>query len=285
MGTWKRIALLLCSAAALGVGLIAFPGSAAAAPPVVPNCAPKASTGSDSCVKGLVTAVNPPLGTTLEPIRLGTRVRSVFSPTSSETTKVTVLYDDAGTQNLTGIPTCPAAELTGKNVSEAWEQCGPGADGSPASEGNAYLSTGLGNNVSGIASTVPNGGGAVGCVMIFKGVDNTHVTLFTRAPVSDAATGCDNPATNTGGLTNVLITGTLTHQPASSPYDYTLTTLNTQTANPALDDFYATLVRGNAFRARCENPLKIKAVFDYTVASDPNDTIAPPYPGTTQACP
>ena len=87
-----------------------------------------------------------------------------------------------GTLNLTGIPTCPASELVGKNIAQAWEQCGPGADGNPASEGNAYLSTGLGNNVSGIASTVPNGGGATGCMMIFKGADNAHVTLYARVP-------------------------------------------------------------------------------------------------------
>ena len=56
MRTRKRVALLLASAAALGVGFIAFPASAAAAPPVVPTCTPKASTGSDSCLRGTVTA-------------------------------------------------------------------------------------------------------------------------------------------------------------------------------------------------------------------------------------
>ncbi|HXF00280.1 MAG TPA: hypothetical protein VN458_08020 [Solirubrobacterales bacterium] len=277
MRTRRRIALLLCSAAALGVGLIAFPASSAAAPPVVPTCNPVASTGSDSCVSGKVTAVSPPLGTALEPIKLGTRVRSVFSPSTDETTKVVVKYDDAGTINLAGIPSCPSSELVNKNVSQAWEQCGPGADGSPASEGNAYLSTGLGNNVSGIASTIPNGGGAVACVMIFKGADNTHITLFARAPANTS--GCDNPATNTGGTTTVLFTGTLTQQPASSPYGWTLTVPNTQTADPALDDYYATTSRGSAFRAKCENPLKIQATFTYT--STPTDTVN----GTNQTCP
>jgi hypothetical protein len=259
------------------VGLIAFPASSAAAPPVVPTCTPVASTGSDSCVSGRVTPVTAPLGTTLEPIRLGTRVRSVFSPSTDETTKVVVRYDDAGTINLTGIPSCPASELVNKNVAQAWEQCGPGADGNPVSEGNAYLSTGLGNNVSGIASTIPNGGGAVACVMIFKGADNTHITLYARAPANTS--GCDNPATNTGGTTTVLFTGTLTQQPASSPYGWTLTVPNTQTADPALDDYYATTVRGSAFRAKCENPLKIQATFTYT--STPADTVN----GTNQACP
>jgi hypothetical protein len=284
MRTSKRVALLLASAAALGVGLIAFPASAAATPPVVPSCTPKPSTGSDSCVRGVVKALDGSLGSTQrEPISLGTRVRSAFSPATDETTKVIVYYDDAGVQNLTGIPLCPASELTGKNLKDAWEQCGPGADGNPVSEGNAYLSTGLGNQVSGIASTTVDPGG-VACVMIFKGADNNHVTLYSRAPVANASTtGCNNPSTNTGGNTSVIFTGVISHQPASSPYDYTLTTNGTQAANPALDDYYATVVRGGVYKAKCENPLKIQATFVYT--STPTDTIGPPYAGTTQSCP
>src|SRR5918999_4561013 len=90
MRSRRRIALLLASAGALGVGLIAFPTSAAAAPPVVPTCTPKPSTGSDSCVRGVTTPINGGLGTTLEPIRLGTRVRAGFTPSTSESTTVIV---------------------------------------------------------------------------------------------------------------------------------------------------------------------------------------------------
>ena len=57
--------------------------------------------------------------------------------------------------------------------------------------------------------------------MIFKGADNTHVTIYARAPANTS--GCNNPATNTGGTTTVLFTGALTHQAASSIYDWTLT--------------------------------------------------------------
>ena len=104
MRTRKRIALLLASAAALGVGLIALPASAAALPPAVPTCTPKPSTGSDSCVKGTVTAVDGSLGAAYETIRLGTRVRSAFSPATSETTKVIIRYDDDGKINLAACP-------------------------------------------------------------------------------------------------------------------------------------------------------------------------------------
>ena len=59
-------------------------------------------------------------------------------------------FDEQIALNLTGIPTCPASELLGKNIAAAWEQCGPGADGNPASEGNAYLSTGPGTASAGL---------------------------------------------------------------------------------------------------------------------------------------
>jgi hypothetical protein len=281
MRSRRRIAVLLVSAAALGVGLIAFPGSAAAAPPVVPSCTFPVTTGSDSCGTIRTTANAAPIGGVFEPIRLGVRVRSQFQPATSETTKVQLRFDEHITLNLSGIPSCPASELVGKNIAAAWEQCGPGADGTPASEGNAYLSTGLGNNVSGIGSTVPNPGGAVACTLIFKGATNTQLTIYARAPVASAAS-CDNPATQTGGSATVLYTGSLTHQPVSSIYDWTLTVPNTHTADPALDDFYATVTRGSAFRARCVSrspaPHRMLGVWDYTAGTDPNDTHVSAHP-------
>jgi hypothetical protein len=275
MRTRRRIGLLLASAAALGVGLIAFPGSAAAAPPVVPSCTFPNTAGSDSCGTIRTTAVNGPIGGTFEPIRLGVRVRSRFQPSTSETNSVILRFDDDGQINLAGIPACPASEVLGKNIRQVWEQCANGADGTPASEGNAYLSTRLGQNVSGIGSTIPLSGGAVACTMIFKGATNSRLTIYARAPVANATTGCNNPATHTGGTTTVVFTGNLTRQATSSPYDWTLTVPGTSAANPALDDFYATVSRGNAFRARCNNttprPHRMLATWDYTAAGDAND--------------
>jgi len=283
MRTRRRVTLLLASAAALGVGLIAFPASSAAVPPVVPSCNFPVTVGSDSCGSLRTTAVAAPIGGALEPISLGIRVRSQFTPATSETTSVKLQFDEQIALNLAGIPTCPASELAGKNIAQAWEQCGPGADGNPASEGNAYLSTGLGAQVSGIGSTVPNPGGAVACTLIFKGADNNHLTIYARAPVASAAS-CNNPAAQTGGSATVLFTGALTHQPVASIYDWTLTVPNTQTANPALDDFYATVVRGAAFRARCatRNPSahRMLGTWDYTAAGDANDNYT-----AVHACP
>jgi len=280
MRTRRRIALLLASAAALGVGLIAFSASAAAAPPLVPSCTPKASTDSDSCVKGTVTAIDGSLGAAYENIKLATRVRSVFSPATDESQNVILRYDDDGLINLASVPgTCSAGSLSGDTIAQAWAQCGPGPGGS-----NTYLSTGLGANVSGVASTVVTGIDA--CTMVFKGATNNQIILFARAPIGNPSTECNNPATNSAGNATVLLVGSISQQPAASPYGPTLTVPNTHVPNPSLDDFYATVTRGAAFRARCPagaSPLKIQAVFDYT--STPTDTISPPYAGTTDPCP
>ena len=279
MRTRKRLTLLLASAAALGVGLIAFPASSAALPPAMPPCTPKASTGSDSCVRATVTALDGSLGATYENVRLGTRVRSAFSPASQETTKVTIRYDDDGKLNLATVPgTCTAATLAGDTIQEAYNQCGPGPGGS-----NTYLSPP--GNVSGVASTVVAGIDA--CTMVFKGANNNQVILFARAPIGNPPSECNSPTTNIGGTTTVLLTGTISNQPAASPYGPTLTVPNTHVPNPSLDDYSGTIARGTAVQAKCpagQSPLKVQAVFDYT-GTEPTDTISPPYAGTTDPCP
>lgn len=284
------VVLALATAAALGVGLVAFPGSAAAPPPVVPTCTPQ-FTGdflSRSCVRLRVVGLQAPAGIQAGPenIRLGVRTRSMLvSPSASEVTSIELRFDDDILLNLAGIPTCPASELTGKNIKQAWEQCGPGADGSPPSEGNAYLSTGLGPNVSGVASTT--GFGTDACLMAFKGATNNQIVFYARFPIGNPDTECNNPATNMGGTTTVLLTGTLAHQPLASPYDWTLTVPNIQVAHPPLDDAYVSLRRGTAFRAKCpagQDPHQIEGVFAYTNPNDPTDTVSPPYAGTEDPC-
>jgi hypothetical protein len=183
---------------------------------------------------------------------------------------VALSFDNDIALNLTGIPACPTTELTGKSIAAAWEQCGPGADGSPASEGNAYLSTGLGANVSGLGSSTVDTSG-IACTMIFKGADNNHLSIYARAPISNVTTtGCNNPSTNTAGSTTILFTGTLAQ--IAAPYKWQLTVPNTQSANPALDDFYATVKRTTAFRAKCVSPMRMLGIWDYTATGDANDT-------------
>ena len=277
----KRAGFVLASAAALGVGLIAFPASSAAAPPVVQPCVPKASTGSDSCVTlqvGQAVGVGP-IGAAYENAKLGVRTGSTFDPASSESTNVTLRFDDDLKVNLAAVAgTCTAASLTGDTIQQAYNQCGPGPGGS-----NTYLSPA--GNTSGVASTVVAGIDA--CTMAFKGANANQIILYARAPIGNPSTECNSPATNTGGTTTVLLTGTLSNQPPASPYGPTLTVPNTHVPNPSLDNFNATVVRGAAFRAKCpagQSPHKLQGVFDYTVATDPTDTISPPYAGTTEAC-
>jgi len=288
MRTRRRIALLLASAAALGVGLIALPASAAAAPPVVPTCTPKASSGSDSCVRLQMGGPGGAIGAAYENVNMGVRTRSTFVGAGEETTSVVLRFDDDIKFNLGAVAgTCSAASLNGDTIKQAWIDCGPGPGGS-----NTYLSTGLGTGVnaqvSGVASTTVANIDA--CTMVFKGATASQVILFARAPIGSPSSECNNPATNQGGTATVLLVGTLSHQPAASPYDWTLTVPNTQSANPPLDDFMATISRTTALQARCpagQNPLKLQGVFNYTPASDatdPTDTISPPYAGTTDGC-
>ena len=72
--------MLLASAAALGVGLIALPASAAAAPPAIPTCAFPNTAGSDSCDTIVTTGSPNPIGTAFENINMGVRVRSAVQP-------------------------------------------------------------------------------------------------------------------------------------------------------------------------------------------------------------
>jgi hypothetical protein len=257
----------MAAAGALGVGLIAFPSSAAAAPPVVPTCAFPNTPGSDSCAKLLATGSPNPIGPAYENLRLGIRVRSQFDPSSSETQSVILRFDDDMKINLATVPgTCTAPQLTGDTIAQAYAQCGPGAGGS-----NTYLSPA--GNVSGVGSTVIAGIDA--CTMIFQGANDNQLLIYSRAPIGGPPTECNNPATNnTGSTTNVFV-GTLTNMPAASPYGKQLTVAGTNQPPVALDDFSATIFRGAAFQARCpagQNPMKMQGVWDYVPAGDPTDT-------------
>jgi hypothetical protein len=290
----KRSAVVLAVAMAgtFGVGLIAYPASAAAAPPVVPTCTPKPTTNSDSCVTLKVAAADGSIGTAFENVRLGVRTTSVFDSDSDEVSTLTLRFDDKIEFNLAGIPVCFPGEVSGKTIAQAWEQCGPGADGTPASEGNAYLSGTA--NVSGIAHVAPPFNFSA-CALVFRGPNwdpppagaplFPTLTLYFRATVS-SPTSCNNPATNTAGTQTFLAQGFLST--IAAPYKWQLTIPNVDTVpfGARLDDYYVTASRGGAFRARCPTPTykhKLVGIFDYTLT--PTDTIAPPYPGTTDTCP
>jgi len=216
-----------------------------------------------------------------EPIRLGFRTRALFSPATSEWNTVILRFDDDITVNLASVPgTCPASSLAGDTIATAWVDCGPGAGGV-----NTYLSTALGPNVSGVASTT--NGQIDACTMLFKGANNNQILLYLRMPIGSPSTECNNPATNTGGSVTVVLTGTLSNLPAASPYGKQLTVPNVSVVAPQVDDFYASVQRGATFQARCpagQDPHLLQGTFSYTAAGDATDTISPSYPGTFDGC-
>ncbi len=180
------------------MGLIAFPSSAAAVPPVVPTCAFPNTPASDSCAKLLATGSPNPIGAAYENLRMGIRVRSQLE-SGSETQSVILRFDDDIKVNLATVPgTCTAAQLSGDTIAQAYAQCGPGTGGS-----NTYLSPA--GNVSGVGSTVVAGIDA--CTMAFKGANNNQIILYARSPIGGPPTECNNPATNNTGSTTTVFVG------------------------------------------------------------------------------
>jgi hypothetical protein len=288
MGTRRGVGLVLASAAAIGVGLIAFPGSAAA---VVPNCTPPTTAGNDSCVKG-VASPNNPHGTYTNS-KLFVRTRTVFeSPANCGAggcaSTVVLDVDNDLRINYGTVPKCGVvkADGGGQDIAGVWADCGPGA----GTSGNAYLSTGVAPTgfgctanpcVSGQAKAYP---GINACTLIFNGPLNAQnqrtVTLYARAPIP--ATSCNtNPATNHFGETNVVLKGTITASPLAG-FGRRLTVNNIEQSPLPLIDFYAYLKRGSYFQARCPSgttPWKLNALWVFSGTGQANDTSAP-----RQAC-
>jgi hypothetical protein len=194
---------------------------------------------------------------------------------------VTLLFDDDGKLNLTGIPKCTATFGSGTTISAAWERCGPGAD--QAGEVNAYLSPP--GAVSGRVSTSPPSN-FNGCSLTFNGPTvggNPTVVLFSRVTLQVNGTAdCSSPATNTKGNTTVVLKGTITTMPASSDFGKRLRVPNIDAAPVPLDDYTAVTKRGSVISARCHDTNKIlnmRGIFQYSGSGQPTDTV-----NKTQAC-
>jgi hypothetical protein len=192
---------------------------------------------------------------------------------------VTLLFDDDGKLNLTGIPKCTATFGSGTTIAAAWERCGPGADTAP--EVNAYLSPSTG--VSGTISTAPPGN-FPGCNLVFK-KSSTQLLLFARATlVQNGTADCSSPGTNNSGNTSTTLTGTLSTQAITPDYRTKLTVPLPSTIPLALDDFKSTVKRASVFRGRCRDTnkqLHLRGRFQYTDSQteQPPDTVT-----KTKAC-
>jgi hypothetical protein len=272
MRTKRRAALALATAAAVGAGLIAFTGSASALSFCTP-AAPNPTAGNQSCVNGAITP-NTGLGSTFKNVSLFTHVSTKYLNPGNKASggfakTVSVLYDSDGRITPGTIPTCTTAQLSGKNIAQAWATCGPGAGASH----NAYLSPATG--VSGRASTAPPSN-FNGCTLVFRGPNsgtNPTVILYTRVTlVANGTANCNSPAGNTGGNSTVLLTGVIA--PAGvAGFGKKLVTTGIDALPLPLDDFYATIQRGSYVQAKCTTaPLRIRAVFQYSGTGQATDT-------------
>jgi hypothetical protein len=288
MRTRRRVGLVLAAAAAFGVGLIAFPGSAGAA---VPNCTFPATTGNDSCVKGVSTPNNP--GGTYTNIRAFVRTRTNFDQPSNcgaggcAHTVILDVDNDLRINFGTIIPTCSVttAGQNNRDIASVWAACGPGGGTSKnAYESTQVAPTGFGCNanpcVSGEAAAFP---GIVACTLVFNGpvINGNHtVTLYARSVVS-ASQCLGNPATNHNGQTDVVLSGKITTSPLAG-YGKRLTVTNIEQSPLPLIDFYAYIKRGNFFQIRCPagaSPWKLRAQWIYSGTGQATDTNT-----STQAC-
>jgi hypothetical protein len=188
---------------------------------------------------------------------------------------VTILFDNDGKLNLTGIPKCTATFGSGTTIAAAWERCGPGAD--QAGEVNAYLSPP--GAVSGRVSTAPPSN-FNGCSLTFNGptnaAGNPTVILFARVTlVVNGTPNCANPATNTSGNTSTVLKGTITNA-GIADFGKKLTVPNIDQVPLPLDDYTAVTKRGSVISARCADAnqtLNLRATFQYSGSGQPADTV------------
>ena len=277
MRTKRRVALTLASAAAVAVGFIAFAASAAADPPA---CNPGVSpTDNKSCVNFQVLPNNP--HAVAKPASLfvhthtnyahpGNKAQGGFAKT------VTLLFDNDFTITPGTIPKCTAAQLSGKNISQAWATCGPGAGAAH----NAYLSPTTA--VSGKTSTAPPSN-FPGCTLVFNGPTtggNPTVILYARVTlVANGTANCAAPAGNTAGNSTVLLTGTIANAGVAG-FGKKLTVPGIDALPLPLDDFTALLKRASYFKAKCSaSPWKVRGTFAYSGTGQAADVSNP-----TQVC-
>jgi len=277
MRTRKRAAFILASAAAFGIGLIAYAPSAGA----VASCTFPNTAGNDSCLKFAVAPSNAP--GTFGNATLFARTRTSYAHPGNKSQggfakTVTLLFDNDFRINPGSIPKCSKAQLNGKNIRQAWNTCGPGAGAAH----NAYLSpTGA---VSGRTSTAPPSN-FDGCTLVFNGPTvsgHPTITLYARVTlVANGTANCANPATNTAGNTTVVLVGDIVNAGVAG-FGKKLVVPNIDQLPLPLDDFYATVRRGSYFQARCPagaSPWRVRGIWAYSGTGQAADTF-----NATQPC-
>ena len=271
MRTRRRAAIIVASAAALGVGLFAFTGSASALTFCNPP-APNATQGNQSCVNGSITPNTGLGGGARKNISLFTHVATKYLNPGNRSEggfakQVTVLYDSDGTINALPQGTapkthrCTVAMVSNKTIPQAYAACGPNGT-------DAYVSP-VGT-VSGKASTAPPSNFGA-CTLIFQGKDASHVTLYTRVfTVPNSNPSCT--VSNGGGNVTVVLEGTVANAGVAGFGKKLVTPLPSGITLP-LDDFWAVVKRGNYVTSNCiGGTSKIRGIFQYSVSTHPYET-------------
>jgi hypothetical protein len=289
----KRAAFILASAAALGVSLVAYAGSAAAAP-VVPACTPAATSGNDSCVTLRSTPQNAPgaFGTSSSMLGVRTHTNYVAPGNTAQGGKaktVTLFFDNdfAINPSAGGANNCLQSDVANKTVGQAYAACGPAGK-------NTYLSTQVPGapTLSGKASTAPASNFGA-CTMVFKGPTASQVLLYARVFTTANSNPACNSISNPGGTTpasqgqvTVSLTGTIAAAGVAG-FGKKLTVPNIDSLTLPLDDFYASIKRGTYFQARCPagtTPWRLRGIFAYSGtqpnSGGPADTVNTTYPCT-----
>jgi hypothetical protein len=263
MRTRRCAALVLASAALSAVGLFAFAGSASAADCI--PAAPNPTAGNQSCVNGSILP-NTGLGSTFKNVSLYTHVATRYLHAGNRSqggyaNKVTVMYDANGRITPGTIPNCAVADVANKTIPQAYAACGPAGK-------NAYLSPP--GTASGTASTAPPSNFGA-CTMVFKGPTAFQVVLYTRVFTTVNSHPACSPSLGGGNVTIVLV-GTISNAGVPGFGKKLVTPLPTGISLP-LDDFKATVKRGNYVQAKCApSPQNIRAIFQYSVSTPPYQT-------------
>ena len=266
--SWRRTVSVLVTTAAMAIGLTVYASSATAIPRLCNPGTPTAQTGNRSCVNFQILPSNPHgtfhnsslfVHTHTNYLHPGNKSQGGFAKT------VTIDFDSDGRINFGTIPRCTPAQLSGKNISQAWRTCGPGAGAAH----NAYLSPSTG--VSGRTSTAPPSN-FNGCTLVFKGPQQNQVLLYARVTlVANGTANCANPATNTAGNSTVLLTGTIANAGVAG-FGKKLTVPGIANLPLPLDDFYATVKRGSYIQARCTaSPWRVRGIFAYSGTGQKTD--------------
>jgi len=270
MRTRKRAAFILVSAAACGVGLLAYAASAAA---VVPACTPANSTGNKSGVGMSVSPNNPhnvfPASSTLTARTCTTYQFPGNKPQGGFAKTVTLLFDSDFAINQAAVANnCQTADVANKTIPAAYAACGPAGK-------NTYLSPP--GTISGKASTAPPSNFGA-CTMVFRGPTTNQILLYARV----FTTPNSNPTcTTSNGAGNVTVTlvGTIANAGVAG-FGKKLTVPNIDSLTLPLDNFYATVKRGSWFRAKCSaTPWQLRGTFVYSGSGQPTDVA-----NTTQPC-